>query len=169
LIRREIICHEIRRNQKVPAYRRDNDEDQALAAGLALREAGFLRLQVSGSNKCQEVVVLDYRPMNSARVYVVKAKILEWRPQADNALRQLRKQRLQPPVLPDNFASLPPEAKQNFLLSNAMQLAAVAQGRTSVELEQLPVDRNAFNEKRQEKVRCLISKIPELEHDAPSR
>jgi len=115
--------------------------------------------------------------------YVVKAKILEWRPQANNALRQLRKQQLQPPVLPDNFASLPPEAKQNFLLSNAMflqvrlldiaahldpqsareiaQLAAVAQGivRTSVELEQLRVDRNALNEKREEKIRFRMKVV----------
>src|SRR5262249_42269436 len=116
--------------------------------------------------RCGAVVALAPNGARPTRADVVRGRILDWRPSAYVA----PKQQVTPlPVMPDNFNELTPEQKQNVLLANAMylqarllssglalepqdtkpiaQLASVAQGivRTSVELEQIRVDRNALN------------------------
>jgi hypothetical protein len=53
----------------------DNEPDVAVDAARTLREIGLLRVQ--DTENCQAVVIVRKK---SVRAYVVKAKILDWRP-----------------------------------------------------------------------------------------
>jgi hypothetical protein len=114
----------------------DGDEDAAIEAARTLRDLGLLRVQ--DSRNCQAVVCV--RDRKSARAYVVKPEIHEWRPTTSaygaydaaqiglpNGQDKLCPAAIslpQPPTCPANFNELSPAQRQDFLLASAMYLQA---------------------------------------------